>query len=80
MQKFHPHILRHTRACHLAQDGVDIFVIAGLLGDTIQTTEDKYLHHCPDHIRSKLAMSSLDNPEIDSNIINFDGVQKRKVL
>lgn len=78
IQKFHPHILRHTRACHLAQDGVDIFVIAGLLGDTIATTEDKYLHHCPDHIRSKLAMSSLDNPEIDSNIIIFDDVEKNK--
>lgn len=49
-----PHTLRHTRAVHLAQDGVDLFVIAGLLGDTFKTVQDTYLHHCPSHIRTAI--------------------------
>lgn len=49
-----PHTLRHTRGVHLAQKGVSIYAIAGLLGDTIATTEQNYLHHCPDHIRAEI--------------------------
>lgn len=48
------HVIRHTRAVHLAQEGVDLYVIAGLLGDTIATVERNYLHHCPEHIRNKI--------------------------
>jgi integrase len=49
-----PHVLRHTRAVHLAQDGVDLYVIAGLLGDKLETVAANYLHHCPGHLRDKL--------------------------
>lgn len=45
-----PHTLRHTRAVHLAQKGVSVYMIAGLLGDTVSTVERNYLHHCPDHL------------------------------
>lgn len=46
-----PHTLRHSRAVHLAQDGVSLYQIAGLLGDTVATVERNYLHHCPDHLQ-----------------------------
>lgn len=46
-----PHTLRHTRATWMAQAGVPISDIAGLLGDSIKTVEKNYLHHCPDHLR-----------------------------
>lgn len=49
-----PHVLRHTRAVHLAQSGVSLYTIAGLLGDTLTTVERNYLHHCPDHIRAEI--------------------------
>jgi len=49
-----PHTLRHSRAVHLAQRGVDLWVIAGLLGDTMKTVERHYLVHFPDHIRAKI--------------------------
>ena len=49
-----PHVLRHTRAVHLAQQGVDLYAIAGLLGDTIETVYRNYLHHCPEHLRKKI--------------------------
>jgi integrase len=49
-----PHTLRHTRAVHLAQDGIPLYAIAGLLGDRISTVEANYLHHCPAHIRDAI--------------------------
>lgn len=44
----HPHVLRHSRATHLLQDGKTIWDVAKLLGDTVATTERVYGHHCPD--------------------------------
>lgn len=55
-----PHTLRHTRAVHLAQSGVSLYSIAGLLGDTTQTIERNYLHHCPDHLREVLAIDEKE--------------------
>lgn len=40
----HPHMLRHSRASHLLQDGVDIWKVARLLGDTVATVERVYAH------------------------------------
>ena len=46
-----PHTLRHTWATLAARAGVDLYEIAGVLGDTLQTVQNNYLHHCPDHLR-----------------------------
>jgi integrase len=46
-----PHTLRHTKATWLAQAGVPLSDIAGLLADSIRTVEKNYLHHCPEHLR-----------------------------
>lgn len=46
-----PHTLRHTWATLAARAGVDLYEIAGVLGDTLQTVQQNYLHHCPDHLR-----------------------------
>jgi integrase len=45
-----PHTLRHTRATHLLQQGVSMWQVAGLLGDTLATVGRVYGHHCPDHL------------------------------
>lgn len=55
-----PHTLRHTRAVHLAQKGVSLYSIAGLLGDTTQTIERNYLHHCPDHLQEVLTIDEKE--------------------
>lgn len=47
-----PHTLRHTWATWAAQRGVDLWQIAGVLGDTMTTVEKKYAHHHPDYLRS----------------------------
>lgn len=49
--KVTPHILRHSRATHLLEDGASIFAVAKLLGDTPTTVQRVYGHIC---------MSSLD--------------------
>lgn len=40
----HPHVMRHSRATHLLQDGVSVHNVAALLGDTIATVERVYRH------------------------------------
>lgn len=50
----HPHLLRHTRATHLLQDGVPLYTVARLLGDTMATVERVYGHHSHDHIAKEL--------------------------
>lgn len=44
-EKAHPHVLRHSRATHLLQEGVSIYDVAKLLGDTVKTVESVYGHH-----------------------------------
>ena len=51
----HPHMLRHSRATHLLQDGKQIWDVAGLLGDTVVTVQNTYGHHSPNELRAKLA-------------------------
>lgn len=41
--------LRHTWATHAAMNGVDLWRIAGVLGNTIQVVEANYAHHSPDY-------------------------------
>lgn len=45
-----PHVLRHTCATWALQDGVSIFDVAGMLGDTVEMIEKVYGHHSPDHL------------------------------
>lgn len=52
--KAYPHILRHSRATHLLEDGVNIYDVAKLLGDTISTVEKTYGHHSVDHLAATL--------------------------
>jgi hypothetical protein len=46
------HDLRRTWATLAARAGVNLFQVAGVLGDTVATVERAYAHHCPDHLRS----------------------------
>ena len=57
--KRNPHILRHSRATHLLQDGVDIFAVAKLLGDTVATVEKVYGHHSSDYLAAAVREKSL---------------------
>lgn len=54
LSKMTPHTLRHTWATLAARAGVDLYAIAGVLGDTLSTVEKNYLHHAPDHLRGAI--------------------------
>jgi len=46
------HTLRHTGATWMAQAGVEMHIISGLLGHSYDQTCQLYLHHHPDYLRS----------------------------
>ena len=45
-----PHTLRHTAGTWMAQGGVDMWMIAGWLGHSVQKTTELYAHHHPDYM------------------------------
>jgi integrase len=45
-----PHVLRHTCATWMLQNGVSTREVAGFLGTTEKVIEDTYGHHSPDHM------------------------------
>lgn len=47
-----PHTLRHTCGTWLAQAGVDMWMISGILGHGHSRTTELYLKHSPDHLRA----------------------------
>lgn len=51
IKKFRFHDLRHTFATRLAQSGIDIFMIAKLLGHKDIRMTQRYAHHCPESLR-----------------------------
>lgn len=55
--KAKPHVLRHSRASHLLQDGVPIFDVARLLGDTVETVERVYGHHSTEYLERTISSS-----------------------
>lgn len=59
-QKTRPHILRHSRATHLLQNGVSLYDVAKLLGDTVATVEKTYGHHCPDYLAATIQIKKND--------------------
>ncbi len=46
-----PHVLRHTGATLMAQNGVNMVDIAGIMGDRIDTVEKHYLKYHPDYLK-----------------------------
>jgi integrase len=63
-----PHILRHTCATWLMQNGVDLWDAAGFLGMTVKQLEDTYGHHHPDYQRE--AAEALGGQNGERNSVN----------
>jgi len=51
MRNVTAHTLRHTWATRRAQDGIDMWKIAGVLGDDEATVRRNYAHHHPEYLR-----------------------------
>lgn len=46
-----PHTLRHTAATWMAQEGVPMWDIAGMLGNSVEMVTDTYAKWSPEHLR-----------------------------
>jgi integrase len=57
--KAFPHVLRHTRATHLLQDGATVYDVAKLIGDLPTTIEKTYAHHSSDYLAKALEGKGL---------------------
>ena len=49
-----PHVLRHSRATHLLQEGKPPWAVANLLGDSLTTVMRVYGHACPNYLEDVL--------------------------
>jgi site-specific recombinase XerD len=58
LKDVHTHMLRHTYATHLLEDGVNIVTVQQLLGHQNIETTMEYLHVC--HLPDHLPQSPLD--------------------
>jgi integrase len=66
-----PHVLRHTAATWMMQNGADLWQAAGFLGMTIQMLQDRYGHHHPDFQRDAAeAVASSPGQKWDRNPVN----------
>lgn len=68
-----PHTLRHTCGTWLAQAGVDMWMISGILGHSSSRTTALYLKHSPTHLRSavdKLLTYSTTKPKKYQKSVN----------
>lgn len=53
-----PHVLRHTAATRWLRDGLTIWDVAGLLGDTVETVTKVYGHHSTSDLRAAMSRSA----------------------
>jgi site-specific recombinase XerD len=56
-----PHVLRHTAATLFMQAGIDVAVIAGFLGMSVDMLMSTYAHHHPD-FQSEIAQATPRKP------------------
>lgn len=62
-EKVHPHLIRHSRAMHLYQEGMDLTLIAQWLGHSHLDTTQIYAHADTEHKRKAIAAATpADNP------------------
>lgn len=54
-----PHILRHTAATWGMQNRADPYALSGMLGMTLETLQNVYGHHHPDHNRAAAASVAM---------------------
>ena len=58
-----PHTLRHTAGTLMALAGIDLFLIAKVLGHSVQKTTELYAHFRPDYLRGAVDVLGKATPD-----------------
>lgn len=59
-----PHILRHTAATWMMQEGVDLWEASGFLGMSVKVLEEVYGHHHPNFQKGMItAFQKVQKPK-----------------
>lgn len=75
--KMHPHILRHSKAMHLLENGVNLIYIRDFLGHSSVTTTEIYARSNPE-IKRKFLEAAATN--IDVAVDKFSNQEKQTLL
>lgn len=59
-----PHTLRHTAGTLMALAGIDLFLIAKVLGHSVQKTTELYAHFRPDYLREAVDVLGKAMPSV----------------
>jgi integrase len=76
-----PHTLRHTAGTLMALAGIDLFLIAKVLGHSVQKTTELYAHFQPKYLRGavdvlgKATTTLVPMPKADGALPMFAVVQ-----
>jgi len=71
------HTLRHTFASHLAIQGVDLYRIAKLLGNSFQVVEKRYAHLHPKHLQEIRMIDNIWTPALMGHKQESEKVEAR---
>ena len=61
------HDLRHTAATHMARRGIPLWIIAGVLGNSVEMVVKVYAKHSPDALRDAVNVFSTPKPKKESD-------------
>ena len=73
----HPHVMRHSKAMHLLESGVNLIYIRDFLGHSSVTTTEIYAKSNPEIKRKFLEEAALN---IDSEIDKYSNKEKQSLL
>jgi hypothetical protein len=77
LKKVSPHMLRHSAAVRMAEDGVPMEEIASYLGHSdVNVTRKVYARFSPDHLRGAAAALELDDLTAPPGSTNQRAVRK----
>ncbi len=72
-----PHVLRHTAATWMAQNGVPMWDVAGFLGITLDVPTRIYAKHSPEHLRrASSAIGRLGGGESDVPVVRVKNARR----